>query len=70
MRMSEQSELVYAILDKCQKLKCNDCNEVAEMLGGATLIILKMMGDLIGIPLDEMRETYVKALEHAKQEEF
>lgn len=69
MRMSKQVDLSTVILGKCQELGCEDCNDVAEMLGGATLIILKSISYMIGASLDEVRETYVKALEHAELEE-
>ena len=67
-KLSKQSELALTIMDKCKELGCQGPNDTAELLGGATLVILSTMGDYLGMPLDEMRKEYIRGLAAAEVE--
>ena len=63
-----QQQLEMAIANKLQEMGCYDANEIFEVLGGATLLLLKVTGEYIGWDFDAMRNEYVRGLMAAKCE--
>ena len=64
----KQQQMEMAIANKLQELGVNDTNEIFEILGGATLLLLKTTGEFIGWDFDAMRNEYVRGLMAAKCE--
>lgn len=64
----KQQQMEMAIANKLQELGVNDTNEIFEVLGGATLLLLKTTGEFIGWDFDAMRNEYVRGLMAAKCE--
>ncbi len=64
----KQHHLETAIANKLQEMDCNTPNEIFEVLGGATLLLLKVTGEYIGMDFDAMRYEYVRGLMAAKCE--
>lgn len=67
-KSDKQRDLAMTIMDKCEVLGCKGPNDTAELIGGATLFILSIMGDYLGIPFNEMRNEYVRGLLEAELE--
>ena len=64
----KQQQMEMAIANKLQELGVNDTNEIFEILGGATLLLLKATGEYIGWDFDAMRNEYVRGLMAAECE--
>ena len=64
----KQQQMEMAIANKLQEMGCNDANEIFEVLGGATLLLLKTTGEYIGWDFDAMRNEYVRGLMAAECE--
>ena len=60
--MNKQKELADAILSKCKELGCVSPNDCAELIGAATLIILNVTGDYLGVSFDDIRKEYVRGI--------
>ena len=65
-KLSKEKELAILIIDKCQESGCDGPNEVAEMLGKATCIILDVMGQWIGASFNDMLTEYVRGLSNVE----
>jgi len=64
--MNKQSELAKSIMDKCKELGCDTPESIAELIGGATLVILSAIGENIGATLEDVRKEYIRGLAEAK----
>ena len=64
----KQQQLEMVIANKLQEMGLQQPNEIFEVLGGATLLLLKVTGEYIGWDFDAMRNEYVRGLMAAKCE--
>lgn len=65
-QISKQGHLAKVILKECQRLEVKDPDEVAELIGGASLIILNILGEYLNCPFEEMKAEYIRAMKGAK----
>ena len=66
---NEQFELARAIWEKCKDMNLKDETQVAGTLAGATLHILRIISDYLGMEFDDARAAYVRALLDAELKE-
>lgn len=68
MNKNAKKQQQMAIANKLQEMGLQQPNEIFEVLGGATLLLLKTTGEYIGWDFDAMRNEYVRGLMAAKCE--
>ena len=64
--MNKQAALAKAIMDKCKELGCDTPKSVAELIGGATLVILSAISERIEAPMEDVRKEYIRGLAEAE----
>lgn len=66
--LSKESQMAQFILTKCEEFGCQGANDTMELLAGATLLLLCVTGDFLGVPFDEMRKEYIRGISEATVE--
>lgn len=67
-KLNKRQQLEGVIINKLQDMNCKVPNECFEVLGAATLHLLKSTGEFIGVGFETMRKEYVRGLMAAEVE--